>query len=194
MSFRFNTASTFLLLLFAALAACSKKDNQVTTYVLDKTTSTTGSYEGTVHVENGLATQGTAPVIANCHPGINTLVPTDENIEPSMKFYPLYTTSSYQVSAGGNSGTIYISFYQNLPVNDYLYTTSYSPTKPQEISILLKTNDGETWTANGGQKIFVNTIDPALKGFSITLCSINFTSYTTSSVLHLTADGNFHYN
>lgn len=194
MSSRLITESTFLLLLIASLAACTKKENKVTTYVLDKTTSTTGTYEGTVHVENGLAAQGTAPVIANCHPGINTLTPTDENTEPSMKFYPLYTTSRYQLSASGSNGTFYVSFYQDLPVKDYLYTTSYSPTTPQDISILLKTKDGMTWTADGSQKIFVNTIDPVLKGFSLTLCGIKFTSYSSSPALHMTADGNFHYN
>lgn len=194
MSFRFKTASILLLLLIAGFISCSKKENKVTTYVLDKTTSTTGTYEGLVHVENGLATQGQpAPVIPACHPDVNTLVPTDVNVEPSMTFYPPYTSSDRQFTASSPHSDIYITFYHDLPVTDYIYTTSGTAGTPQQISIILKTKDGMNWTADGGQKIYAKVTDPVKRGVSITLCNIKFTSYTfgTSS---FTADGNFTYN
>lgn len=185
----------YSFLLFACLAilfACSKKDDGIVTFKVDKTTSTTGAYNGDKQIGSASTTSVTSPVQQNvtlaCTPEKNTFIPSD--YEGIMQLNNAELDVDNELTARCNTGDIFIMFY-NEPKVDHYYTTA-SRAFGYNVSIQVNTIDGRIWTPDDNQTLYVK-VDQATGLISATMCDMHFSAQAdpyTNTKVYFTAQGN----
>jgi hypothetical protein len=188
-------ALQFLFIIMAVTAvlfACSKKNDGVVTFTLDKTSGTTGAYSGSRQISSGSTTAITSPgpqnVTPACSPEKNTFIPSD--YEGRMDLVNATIDASNYLTARCNTGDIYIMFNQ-VPKADHYYTTS-RVSSLYNVWIQVNTMDGRVWNPDDNQTLYVK-VDQNTGIVSATMCNMQFSAQEnpyTSAKVYFTADGN----
>lgn len=180
----------------AIFLACSKKDDGIVTFKVDKTTSTTGAYNGDQLIGTGSTTGTTAASTTaasttsgntpSCTPAINTVTLSTGN---RMSFSSAYfSTGDYELSAYGSAGEITMYFNQQ-PTADHVYTTLIDVWS-YDVNIHITMQDGTVWRPDDNQSLYVK-VDKTTGKISATMCGMKFSSYNYSSTSSTaTVDGN----
>lgn len=193
---RFRKALFILTVSGAVFFACSKKDDGIVTFKVDKTTSTTGAYNGDKLIGTGSTSAITAGTTATtsttsnntpgCTPNSNTVTLSTGD---RMSFTSAYfSTGDNELSASGGSGDVSIYFNQQ-PTADHVYTT-LEDVWPYDVSIHIVMPDGSSWRPVDNQNLYVK-VDKTTGKISATMCGMKFSSYNYSGTSSTaTVDGN----
>lgn len=205
--------SIFLLTASAAIFfACSKKDDGIVTFKVDKTTSTTGAYNGDKQIGTGSTTAVTG--IAGASTGATTATTattsstssTSDNNEvvnppcsptansmslsngTNMSIYVTYFYSGGDMTASSTEGDIDINF-PGVPVSDHIYNTSGQG--QYYAGVRIHDTNGNTWNSDDDQSLYVK-VDKNTGNVSATLCGMKFTGRNdyTLNYSHITVSGN----
>lgn len=202
--------SVFILLASCAiLFACSKKNDGPQTYVVSRTTSTTGVYDNAHKPDLSITppnttttTTGTSANFVPCTTTINTA--SSGGAYPSNTFTNSYPNQSdhIQMEGTGPNSAIFFDFAPGVsptdnPGNKIYNTVELSGFSSQQndneiVFSIIFDSDQKSWTAESGQNLYVS-YDPDTKALSFSFCSVKLHHYdpSTGSYKEITMTGNF---
>lgn len=211
-------ALQFLFIIMAVTAvlfACSKKNDGVVTFVVDKTTSTTGAYSGSTQTGTGSTTATTAATTASTtastsNTGNTTASSTGSTTSTTTFNIPCspntnwatfpdgkYPTGSYTIRSDNNLGYYQLICYGNReqiqimfhdadpPAENKIYTTVNVPENSDEVTVSFYSFDDNMTYWSNNGLPVYVTVDPNTHAVSVTLCDLDLRSFQQSSQTYL---------